>query len=125
MTVPEGATLWAPLTGGDGTHRVMFMIFDGFGDNGQAMLRYSSSFVLGDHVIGLQEAHVQRGKVDGRPSCGGYLCWETPWVDAKGFPQLTGHHLVCLEPLTVEPSLGCRTCASHGFIRSGVWSDAA
>jgi hypothetical protein len=28
------------------------------------------------------------------------------------------------EPLTLSPSLLCRTCGSHGFIRGGKWVDA-
>lgn len=32
--------------------------------------------------------------------------------------------LVSLEPLTIEPSLECRACGHHGYIRNGRWEPA-
>jgi hypothetical protein len=36
----------------------------------------------------------------------------------------TGWTLESKEPLTVSPSLLCRSCGSHGFIRDGKWVQA-
>jgi hypothetical protein len=53
--------------------------------------------------------------------CGGYVRWD-------GHPKAK-HHLVSGGPgdeehLTVSPSLLCRTCGNHGFIRDGRWVPA-
>lgn len=32
-----------------------------------------------------------------------------------------GWQLVSLDPLTLAPSLLCRVCGTHGFIRDGKW----
>jgi hypothetical protein len=40
------------------------------------------------------------------------------WIPTHGI----GDHswkLVCLEPLTISPSLACRVCGDHGFVRDG------
>ncbi len=34
-----------------------------------------------------------------------------------------GWELVSLEPLTLSPSLLCRACGHHGFIRNGRWEN--
>ena len=34
------------------------------------------------------------------------------------------HQLVSEDPLHIEPSLACRICPSHGWIRGGRWEDA-
>lgn len=41
-------------------------------------------------------------------------------------PTLTdsGWTLVTLEPLTLSPSLSCRVCGDHGWIRDGHWVPA-
>jgi hypothetical protein len=46
-----------------------------------------------------------------------------PFKDAKGWPA-TGWEVVSLVPLTLSPSLLCRTCGHHGFIREGKWVPA-
>lgn len=62
-------------------------------------------------VVGLIEAHRQ---ADGEWCRGGIY-----WVQIReGAPIWT---LVSLDPLHVEPSLLCRRCGSHGFIRGGTW----
>lgn len=35
-----------------------------------------------------------------------------------------GHRIVELAPLTVEPSILCPDCGTHGFIRNGRWVGA-
>jgi len=45
------------------------------------------------------------------------------WVPVKPmWPD--GWDLVQLEPLTLSPSLLCRACGHHGFIREGRWLPA-
>lgn len=39
-------------------------------------------------------------------------------------PDLGGHpnwDVLSMEPLTLSPSIQCRTCGHHGFIREGRW----
>lgn len=35
-----------------------------------------------------------------------------------------GHRIVQRDPLTVEPSILCPDCGTHGFIRDGRWVEA-
>lgn len=54
--------------------------------------------------------------------CGAYIMW-TGKLIGGGDPR---HRLVSGGPgdegnLTIEPSLLCRTCGHHGFIRDGRW----
>lgn len=51
--------------------------------------------------------------------CSGYVAFEAFKVFVK-----SGHQLISEDPLHVEPSLGCRSCPSHGFIREGRWINA-
>ena len=45
------------------------------------------------------------------------------WADTKPtWPD--GWDLVSVEPLTLSPSLLCRGCGHHGFIREGRWVPA-
>lgn len=32
-----------------------------------------------------------------------------------------GHQVVSMDPLTIEPSILCPDCGTHGFIRHGEW----
>lgn len=82
-------------------------------------------------AIGLMEHHMPGP--DARPGakyCGGYVCWTpadkqdvaTPW-------RASNHQLLAGGPgdeqhLTLAPSLACRNCPSHGFIRDGKWTEA-
>lgn len=56
--------------------------------------------------------------------------WCVGFVDFKGskwavqFGPETGWTVVKREPLTLEPSILCRICRSHGFIRDGRWVPA-
>lgn len=92
------------------------------------------SFVwLGDregNTIGLIEHH-PKGP-DARPGalyCGGYVAWVAAEAQAVDRPYTARHQLLAGGPgdeqsLTVAPSLACRTCPSHGFIRDGRWIPA-
>lgn len=76
--------------------------------------------------IGLQEHHL---KPDGS-WCGGWIGFANvtdPGRDGAIEPYRRDgvkHHLDSEAPLTVSPSLACRTCPSHGWIRDGRWVDA-
>jgi hypothetical protein len=57
--------------------------------------------------------------------CGGYIAWRQPPGRQFGI----NHLLVSGGPgdeesLTISPSLACRGCSSHGFIRDGKWIPA-
>lgn len=34
------------------------------------------------------------------------------------------HQLISKDPIHIEPSLACRDCSFHGFIRNGQWINA-
>lgn len=81
-------------------------------------------------TIGLIEHH-PKGP-DARPGalyCGGYVAW-VPEVEQQSTPTWTARHqLLAGGPgdeasLTIAPSLACRHCPSHGFIRGGRWIPA-
>lgn len=82
-------------------------------------------------VIGLIENH-PKGP-DAHPNalhCGGYIAWiPAPAVPGKSPAWAARHQLVAGGPgeedkLTISPSLQCRSCPNHGFIRDGRWVDA-
>jgi len=66
--------------------------------------------------VGIHEFHLH--PVTGRP-CGG-------WAPFAGTALDTGNGwtVESLEPLTLSPSLLCRICGNHGFIRAGRWIEA-
>lgn len=53
---------------------------------------------------------------NGHPESPGFAAVKPTWSD--------GWELVSLEPLTLSPSLLCRVCGHHGFIRDGRWVPA-
>lgn len=77
-------------------------------------------------LIGLTESHK---KPDGS-WCGGWIGFLNVDDPGRGGDREeyrkngVKHELVSLDPLTVAPSLACRTCPSHGFIREGRWVQA-
>lgn len=77
----------------------------------------------GSVFIGIHEHHRRE---DGS-WCGGYVQFENVpeahFADVKYGTQ-SRHMLVSESPLTIAPSLACRTCPSHGFVRDGKWVDA-
>ena len=49
------------------------------------------------------------------------------WAPFNGHPggrHGEGWDVESLQPLTISPSLLCRICGNHGFIRNGVWVPA-
>lgn len=85
----------------------------------------------GERVVGLVEHHPKPADAPaGDRYCGGYAYWEAEALRPDRPPsRVPGHRLVVGGPgderrLTVEPSLVCRSCDSHGSIRDGRWVDA-
>lgn len=58
--------------------------------------------------------------------CAGWVPFRGyPW--SKGFEAIEGYQswdVVQLSPLTLEPSIKCRACGHHGYIRNGAWVPA-
>ena len=46
------------------------------------------------------------------------------WAPFKSHNPEKGWDVQGLVPLTISPSLLCRICGNHGFIRNGVWVPA-
>lgn len=69
------------------------------------------------------------GEIDGiieehdSPSgrCGGYVKFRARGPNPDGTPSWVVEQE---EPLTLSPSVLCRTCGNHGFIREGRWVPA-
>lgn len=86
-------------------------------------------YVDDDGAFGLIEHHPPGPDApDGARMCGGYIAWRQP-VSPPGQSLAANHQLVSGGPgdeasLTVAPSLACRSCPSHGFIRDGRWIPA-
>ncbi len=50
--------------------------------------------------------------------------WCTGFVAFKSYDPTYGWDVESEDPLTLSPSLLCRLCGSHGFIRGGKWISA-
>ncbi len=66
--------------------------------------------------VGLIDSHV---KSDGSPCSGGSVLFDV--AENDDFPDAAKWQVISEEPLTLSPSLLCRICGSHGWIRDGVW----
>lgn len=83
-------------------------------------------------IIGLIEFHpAAADAIPGSRYCGGYIAWTAGDAEPGKTPpwKLSGHTLERggeddLAALTIAPSLACRHCPSHGFIREGRWIEA-
>ncbi|HEX3778419.1 MAG TPA: DUF6527 family protein [Pseudonocardiaceae bacterium] len=81
-------------------------------------------------TVGLIEHHPKGpDALPGALYCGGYVAWVPEAEQAVPTAWKANHHLVAGGPgdeehLTLSPSLACRHCPSHGFIRDGRWVDA-
>jgi hypothetical protein len=62
--------------------------------------------------------------VDKDEDCGGFVGFDTPEAHEVTTPQSPKWQVECWDPLTLSPSLLCRSCGSHGFIREGKWVSA-
>lgn len=86
----------------------------------------------GDHKITYTEYEGEpAGIVEWHKKADGQWCrgWvpfrQSAW--GRGFennPGWQGWDVVQREPLTLSPSILCRACGSHGFIREGKWVQA-
>jgi hypothetical protein len=76
-----------------------------------AALHYSDGTIRIRH-------HCDRSQMadDGRSS--------SPVVCAPALRLGNGHEVISLAPLTISPSVLCRDCGLHGFIRNGAWESA-
>lgn len=83
-------------------------------------LGVSMSWVLrGDQRIGLLEKHPGRGGEE----CSGYVTFDLP-AAREADPGAPFWTVESWEPLTISPSVLCRACGNHGFIRGGRWVPA-
>ncbi len=51
----------------------------------------------------------------------GYVAFRRPDRTVADLPTW---EVVKLRPLTLTPSIACRSCGNHGWIRNGRWEDA-
>lgn len=78
--------------------------------------------------VGLLESHpMPNPPVPGR-RCMGSVYFDTPEA-REAAPNHFEHgyatwQVQSLEPLTISPSVLCRTCGHHGFLRDGRWVPA-
>lgn len=69
-------------------------------------------------------AIVSHPRADGKPGkCWSSITFRSPTAD-RVFPEHTMWDVLQEEPLTVSPSILCRECGDHGFIRGGQWQPA-
>lgn len=69
--------------------------------------------------VGLLERH---STPDGE-ECTGYVALDVPGV-REWRPDGPLWRVESWEPLTISPSVLCRQCGNHGFIRNGQWVPA-
>jgi hypothetical protein len=56
--------------------------------------------------------------------CIGMVNFETPDIEKIFGPNSHRWKVESMEPLTLSPSIFCRQCNDHGFIREGKWVKA-
>lgn len=67
--------------------------------------------------LGIHEYHLG---VAGKLCCG-FVGFDTPETHEVTTPQSPKWQVESWDPLTLSPSLLCRRCGNHGFLRSGCW----
>ena len=69
-------------------------------------------------TVGYIERHP---RPDTGEPCAGFL-----WVDAESEAHVDGPvwQVDSWDPLTLSPSVLCRSCGNHGFVREGKWVPA-
>lgn len=73
-------------------------------------------------TAGINEWHK---KPDGAWCCGWVAFNGSAWARGfQGVPDWQGWDVVQREPLTLTPSILCRSCGSHGHITNGQWVKA-
>lgn len=74
-----------------------------------------------DHdPAGVIEEH---DRPDGNGRCLGSVLFDVPGI-REAFPGRDFWQVESLDPLTLSPSVACRACGHHGFIRAGRWVPA-
>lgn len=72
--------------------------------------------------------HDKAGLIRTHPAPGGGQCESSAMFDLPGvreaFPNAAVWQVEQWEPLTLSPSLLCRACGHHGWIRDGRWVPA-
>lgn len=72
--------------------------------------------------------HERAGYVQEHPRPDGGSCYSGGMFDLPGirehFPERALWQVVSWEPLTLSPSMLCRACGNHGFVRAGRWVPA-
>ena len=61
---------------------------------------------------------------EGEPCPGGYITFAQSTKYAKIMGDRPVWTVTTWEPLTITPSLACRTCGDHGWIQAGKWVKA-
>ena|ERR1035437_6435042 len=75
----------------------------------------------GEKRVGLTDYHK---RPDGS-NCAGWISFEgRAWANAFKDVPIPTWKVLQLEPLTLSPSLLCRTCGDHGYITNGKWVKA-
>lgn len=67
--------------------------------------------------------HIQHKRKDGT-LCDGFVPWKGRAWDRRFAGKITAWDLVSEYPLTLSPSVLCRSCGDHGFVRNGKWVKA-
>lgn len=66
---------------------------------------------------------VDHPRPDGSPCIGSFATFDGP-VQRQVHPGAPKWAVESLDPLTLSPSLLCRDCGDHGFVRNGQWINA-
>lgn len=75
----------------------------------------------GDPRAGMNDHHI---RPDGT-ECKGFIAFDGgTWAKSFDPGQIQVWQVQSWEPLTLSPSLLCRVCGDHGFIREGKWVPA-
>lgn len=74
-----------------------------------------------DVVIGLNEEH---DRPDGTGRCRGFVLLDVPEGEPYRTELTPRWQVESTDPLTLSPSLLCRSCGNHGWIQQGRWVPA-
>lgn len=76
----------------------------------------------GDDIVGAIDSHpCLKGLCE--PTCEGSISFAVPEAAAVANDHACWN-VESWQPLTLSPSLLCRCCGNHGFVREGKWVDA-
>jgi hypothetical protein len=69
-------------------------------------------------------AFIRHPRPDGTGECEGSIDFDLPEIRAAGLGSNALWTVENWDPLTLSPSVLCRGCGDHGFIRGGRWVPA-